>query len=98
MKNNYSNLKKVYVVIGLIDNEGSTTFATLSEYGVKSTLEKAQQELNSIYNELLEEIKENGLNIVEQERIDNKLTIEYDNGSYEEYIIVESYIDKEELK
>ena len=48
---------KVYVVVGVYSGDEISTI--LSNYGVKSTLEKAKEELQIIKQETLEQIKDN---------------------------------------
>ena len=83
---------KVYVVVGCYSgNEVSTI---LSNYGVKSTLEKAQHELQLIKEETLQDCEENDIDaeIIESEL---GLRIIYDNDDEEIYNIEERVVDYE---
>ena len=83
---------KVYVVVGCYSgNEVSTI---LSSYGVKSTLEKAQHELQLIKEETLQDCEENDIDaeIIESEL---GLHIIYDNDDEEIYNIEERVVDYE---
>lgn len=85
---------KVYVVVGLYNGDEMSTL--LSQYGVKSTLEKAKEELQIIKKETLEQIKNN--DCLNAEIIESELSLHiiYDNDDEEIYNIEERVIDYEE--
>lgn len=83
---------KVYVVVGVYSGDEISTI--LSNYGVKSTLEKAKEELQIIKQETLRDCEESGINaeIIESEL---GLRIIYDNDDEEIYNIEERVVDYE---
>lgn len=85
----------VFIIIGCY--KGEDAYPILSQYGVKSTFEKAKKELNIIKNEIIEEYKEEGLNPNQLtfREYDNSLKIIYGNDDYEIYNIEEREIDYE---
>ena len=94
-------MKKVYVVLGhyLSNNTSNNSYSILSEYSIKSTLEKAQEELKLIKNEIIADYVEyNGLDInnLDIKETANGLKIIYGNEDVEEYIIEERFIDLED--
>jgi hypothetical protein len=74
---------KVYVVVGVYSGDEISTI--LSNYGVKSTLEKAKEELQIIKQETLEQIKDN--DCLDAEIIESELGLRiiYDNDD-EDYL------------
>ena len=86
---------KVYVVVGFFN--GNDSYYILSRYGVKSTLEKAQEELKIIKREILEELENNNIDVnsIEIKENDTRLTIIYGNDDVELYQIEERELDYE---
>ena len=84
---------KVYVVVGVYSGDEISTI--LSNYGVKSTLEKAKEELQIIKQETLEQIKDNDCLDAEIIEIELGLRIIYDNDDEEIYNIEERVVDYE---
>ena len=84
---------KVYVVVGVYSGDEISTI--LSNYGVKSTLEKAKEELQIIKQETLEQIKDN--DCLDAEIIESELGLHiiYDNDDEEIYNIEERVVDYE---
>ena len=84
---------KVYVVVGVYSGDEISTI--LSNYGVKSTLEKAKEELHIIKQETLEQIKDN--DCLDAEIIESELGLRiiYDNDDEEIYNIEERVVDYE---
>ena len=94
-------MKKVYVVLGhyLSNSTSNNSYSILSEYSIKSTLEKAQEELKLIKNEIIADYVEyNGLDInnLDIKETANGLEIIYGNEDVEEYKIEERFIDLED--
>ena len=84
---------KVYVVVGVYSGDEISTI--LSNYVVKSTLEKAKEELQIIKQETLEQIKDN--DCLDAEIIESELGLRiiYDNDDEEIYNIEERVVDYE---
>ena len=84
---------KVYVVVSVYSGDEISTI--LSNYGVKSTLEKAKEELHIIKQETLEQIKDN--DCLDAEIIESELGLRiiYDNDDEEIYNIEERVVDYE---
>lgn len=85
--------KKVYIITGAYlcsDDLG----VNLSNYCVKSTLEKAKEELRLIKKETIEDLEENDVDydLVETEKC---LKFYYDNDDIDIYEIFERNIDEE---
>ena len=78
---------KVFLIIGLCNEN-----VTISNYGVKSTIDEARKELQEIKKEILQESEKNELKV---EIIEDKNSLEavYDNGDSEKYYIFERIID-----
>ena len=94
-------MKKVYVVLGhyLSNSTSNNSYSILSEYSIKSTLEKAQEELKLIKKEIIADyVDYNGLDInnLDIEETANGLKIVYGNEDIEEYKIEERFIDLED--
>lgn len=84
---------KVYIVVGVYSGDEIGTL--LSQYGVKSTLEKAKEELQIIKQETLEQIKNDDCLNAEIIESELGLRIIYDNDDEEIYNIEERVIDYE---
>lgn len=93
-------MKKVYVVLGhyLSKNTSNESYSILGKYSIKSTLEKAREELKLTKAEILEEYEQNGLdinNLIIKETADS-LKIIYGCDDIETYKIEERFIDLED--
>ena len=95
------NMKKVYVVLGhyLSNSTSNESYSILGKYSIKSTLEKAQEELKLIKKEIIADyVDYNGLDInnLDIKETANSLEIVYGNEDIEEYKIEERFIDLED--
>ena len=93
--------KKVYVVLGhyLSNSTSNESYSILGKYSIKSTLEKAQEELKLIKKEIIADyVDYNGLDInnLDIKETANSLEIVYGNEDIEEYKIEERFIDLED--
>jgi len=83
-------MNKVYIVVGtMLQNE---VYSVISKYGVKSTIEKAQKELEIVKNEILENEKDRTMEIKEK---NNGFEVIYDNDDLEIWQILERVVDDE---
>ena len=83
-------MNKVYIVVGtMLQNE---VYSVISKYGVKSTMEKAQKELEIVKNEILENEKDRIMEIKEK---NNGFEVIYDNDDLEIWQILERVVDDE---
>lgn len=83
-------MNKVYIVVGtMLQNE---VYSVISKYGVKSTMEKAQKELEIVKNEILENEKDRTMEIKEK---NNGFEVIYDNDDLEIWQILERVVDDE---
>lgn len=90
---------KVYIIVGLL--YGDEIESEVSDYGVVSTYEKAQHELELITKEIKRDCKRDNITIIkEQIDIENgQIRFVFENDNEEIYTIYErivDYIDKEE--
>lgn len=85
--------KKVYIIASAVLG-GDDLCACVPTYSVKSTLEKAKEELENIKIELMEEYEYGNFEyeVVETE---NSIKFYYDNGDIDVYEIFERNIDEE---
>lgn len=83
---------QAYIVVGLFISDDEI-FTSISRYGVKSDLKSAMKELEIIKKEFIKEAKENGNRILSSKVFDTKISFELDNGTIEEYEIMERTID-----
>lgn len=83
---------KVYIVVGLIISNDDI-FPSISKYGIKSNIQSAKDELKLITKELREDIKKHNIKILSSEKYDTKISFELDNGTIEEYQIMERTVD-----
>lgn len=83
-------MNKVYIVVGTL--LGNEVYSVISKYGVKSTMEKAQKELEIVKNEILENEKDRTMEIKEK---NNGFEVIYDNDDLEIWQILERVVDDE---
>lgn len=83
-------MNKVYIVVGTM--LGNEVYSVISKYGVKSTMEKAQKELEIVKNEILENEKDRIMEIKEK---NNGFEVIYDNDDLEIWQILERVVDDE---
>lgn len=78
---------ELYIILGC-KCDYDNAYGIISEYGIKTSLESARNELQNVYNEIVEENKKNDIQYDSIEFENDRIFVEYQEGIFEEYKII----------
>lgn len=81
-------MEYVYIIVGLYHNiDSNEAFPLIGEYSIQSNFNNAKAELKECWKEILEEWKENDLDIIEEKTEEMSFYIENEAGESYTYNI-----------